>query len=524
MKSHWDNIVAETARDSRKRRGSGDQSELSVYSDLAGNIFNDLAMTNDDESGNDADKTEMSVRITIEEEENEDEEEETNGNLGAKKNREEDDEDADGNGDDVHDGDDVDEEDDEYDDDDAEEAEDEEDGDDEERDDGEVDEDEDDEDNDEGEADDQAVDEIEDLDIENHAEDPLDEYDDPSEFYDHSDGSPEGHESRKSFFDDPHNKISQRSRKSSICSSTQTQTQNETSCRSRWCTIIYNFVSQYPVFIMFITLLNWSFFFGGIIAMNPHPRITLKEPLSPSLSSFPFLTIHPWPTCSDHQDHWRLVSSQFTHQGIQHIGGYTALGLVYGVILEITHPFRSFLTVVVYEAAVIFGCLGHSFISPFDSLVGCSTGVYGLIGCSVSHLVLNEDKLDRRVYYGLGAVLVLQGTFEIVSYFIWFSTDTAYAAHFTSFFVGLFTGISFGITEPKIWKRVIGALGISAFCILSISLIVHYSSNLLRDLSYNLFAGKSCCKKLFDIVSPNLSLADARETFICDAVSVQIKK
>ena len=89
MKSHWDNIVAETARDSRKRRGSEDQSEISVYSDLAGNIFNDLALTNDDDSGNDADNTEMSVRITIEEEDNEDDEDEANAHLGGGKNNDE---------------------------------------------------------------------------------------------------------------------------------------------------------------------------------------------------------------------------------------------------------------------------------------------------------------------------------------------------------------------------------------------------------------------------------------------------
>ena len=71
MKAHWDNIAAETARDS-KRSGSEDQSDISVYSDLAGNIFNDLPLNNEDDC-NHNDDAGMSVRITIEEEENEDE-------------------------------------------------------------------------------------------------------------------------------------------------------------------------------------------------------------------------------------------------------------------------------------------------------------------------------------------------------------------------------------------------------------------------------------------------------------------
>lgn len=70
MKSRWDNIVAETARDS-KRGGSEDQSDISVYSDLAGNIFNDASVGNDIEDNLNADSG-MSVRITINEE-NEDE-------------------------------------------------------------------------------------------------------------------------------------------------------------------------------------------------------------------------------------------------------------------------------------------------------------------------------------------------------------------------------------------------------------------------------------------------------------------
>ena len=523
MKSHWDNIVAETARDSKTRRGSEDQSEISVYSDLAGNIFNDLAPPNDDDSGNDADNAEMSVRITIEEEENEDDEEEIKGiKGGAKGNNDDGDDDADENADDEQDDDDDDrnigetgDEDDEGDNDDDADGEDE----------GEEDEEE----NDEGDVGEQAEgegEENDEIEAENgdEDEDPSEMYDDPSESYDQSDEDRTGEEqeSRKMYFDDLENKISQRSRKSSICSSTQTQT--ETSSRRRWYNFFVHIVSYYPIFIIFITLLNWSFYLGGIIAMNPKPNITLTEPLSPDLSSFPFMTVDLWPSCDSRHDHWRLISAQFAHQGIKHIGGYTALGLIYGVILESTHPFGSLLTAVVYQAAVIFGCLGHAFISPFDGLIGCSTGIYGLVGCSISHILINDDKLDSRVYVGLWLVLGIQGAFEIVSYFIWYSTATAYAAHFTSFFIGLFIGISFGIIEPKLWKRVLGALGISAFCILSISLIVQYSSNLLGQLSYQLFTGHSCCKKLFRMVGPNLSLSEARDQFTCEAVSTLMKR
>ena len=533
MKSHWDNIAAETARES-KRGSSEDQSEISVYSDLAGNIFNEIQSA--DEESNHIDDAEMSVRITIAEEENEDEDGEIlDGDEDDEENEENEqglrgmvdvEVESDENKDEELE---ADENDDDDDDDDGEEDGDEDDDDEEDEED-ECDEDDDD---DEHEQNDAVVRRLATKSAADgwkgtHANPELDSgdiydpgsgYDDPDDEYDQPDERDQDKDQECAI--DFGLKNEESSWKSSDPSDGgATVIPAKRTCIPGGC--IWR--PYYPTFIIFITLLDWMFYLGGIIAMNPRPNITLIGPLSPPLPSFPFETISNWPSCSNHHEHWRLISSQFIHEGIQHLGGYTALGLVYGIILESTHPYHSLITVVVYQAAIILGCLGHSFISPYDALIGCSSGIYGLIGCCLSHLILNKEILERRVYYGLILILVLQVIFEIVAYIIWYSPKTAYAAHFTALAVGIFIGIIPGIPEPHSWKKIMGASGLCAFIVLTICLSLHYSTNLLQKLSTDQFSAYSCCKELLSLVSPTLTLYDARTSMNCTVPTMRIRR
>lgn len=486
MKAHWDNIAAETARDS-KRSGSEDQSDISVYSDLAGNIFNDLPLNNDDD-GNHNDDAGMSVRITIEEEENEDED----GKIACaddddeeEEEGEEDDVDDDelGKDEDVDDDcDDIDEnevdEDDENDDN-EEEGEDDDDDDEDEDEDGEL-----------AEEIDSADEPTNRLVMHRNPDDSA-ETDDPDTGYDEYDEPDDMHHLEENQLQDLDDQVLKSSWKSNVGSIAATTAASESMiCCNGAC----HWKSYYPIFIASISLLDWLFFLGGIVAIRPPPKINLMGPLSPALPTFPFKTIGSWPGCSEDQQHWRLISSQFTHEGLQHIGGYTALGLIYGMILEVSHPYHSFVTAIVYQASVIFGCMGHSVISPYEGFIGCSSGVYGLIGCCFSHFMLTRNDLDWKYYYAMVFIFIAQALFEIVAYAIWYSPDTAYAAHFASFSVGLFIGMSFGISDPRSWKKITGAVGICSFSLLSIFLIVYYSRNTLNQLSTERFSGNSCCK------------------------------
>ena len=542
MKSRWDNIVAETARDS-KRGGSEDQSDISVYSDLAGNIFNDASVGNDIEDNLNADSG-MSVRITINEE-NEDEDgelekedaDEEEGHdkkeIGYKDDDDEDDEDEDEDEDeeDDDDGDDAieNEEDEEEDEDDEEDGEDDEDDDEEDGDEEEEEDDEDDRNVSEPKAAGRAIDVMINTNRADNsktgAEDLESGYDNPEDEYDLlEEGVLAAKEMASS--QDTDTKGTERSRKLTVTSE-EAKAAAAAAVAAPWALVCCRGVCQwkphYPVFIVVITVLDWLFFLGGIIAMNPKPNITLVGPLSPSLSSFQFQTINSWPNCTNKFEHWRLISSQFTHEGLKHIGGYTALGLVYGIALESTHPYHSLLVAVVYQAAVIFGCMGHSMISPFDALIGCSSGIYGLIGCSFSHLVLNKGIMNPKYYYALVIVMAIQFLFEIVAYIIWYSPLTAYAAHFTALAVGLFMGISFGVRDSVKWKKVLGTIGLCALIVMFICLILSYAGN-FPELRTTKYSEESCCKNMLSEIGTQVTIEQARLSFRCNSATVKIRR
>ena len=239
---------------------------------------------------------------------------------------------------------------------------------------------------------------------------------------------------------------------------------------------LFNRTKNWPIFVLSIMLINLIFFIWGIFSIGySNANISLTIPISPPYSTYPFMTVNPWPSCSDARGNsWRLVSSQFAHAGILHLGVNTFIGLIYGIILEVSHPYHWLIAIIVFELGIIMGNLSFSYLLPFDVTVGCSSGIYGWIGCCISHLVLNKNIINRTMYYTLMTLLIIQGICDLSLYFFRYNTGTAYAAHFGGFFTGIFIGLSFGMLEKPRWKRIIGLLGFLAFLVMGISLIVHY--------------------------------------------------
>ena len=287
-------------------------------------------------------------------------------------------------------------------------------------------------------------------------------------------------------------------------------------------------VKYWPVFTISIFIITWAFFIWGIwiIGLDNYPfgmKEYTKASISPPQSTFPFITVNEWPSCtSARSNSWRLVSSQFVHAGIEHIVGNTLITLYYGSMLECTHPYNSFITILIYEMACIFGCLGHSYIMPFIGSIGSSNGVYGLAGGSISHLILNRDILSDWIYYTLLSSLLIHSIYDLVMYFGLYNANVGYAGHCSSFFIGIFLGLSFGLTKKQKWKKVLGALGLAAFLTMSISLIVHYTESWPpQSLSYNPTFYKynrtpTCCSELYRVINSTFSLEQARDAYECD--------
>ena len=76
----------------------------------------------------------------------------------------------------------------------------------------------------------------------------------------------------------------------------------------------------WPVITLLMVLIIWGFFIWGIIGLDKSSINMSMSPISPPLETFPFITVNDWPSCTSARGNsWRLVSSQLTHAGLQHI-------------------------------------------------------------------------------------------------------------------------------------------------------------------------------------------------------------
>lgn len=285
----------------------------------------------------------------------------------------------------------------------------------------------------------------------------------------------------------------------------------------------------WPVITLLMVLIIWGFFIWGIIGLDKSSINMSMSPISPPLETFPFITVNDWPSCTSARGNsWRLVSSQLTHAGLQHIVFNTAGILFYGAILECFHPNSRFITFLVFEMACIFGCLGHSYILPFYGVIGCSSGVYGLIGACISHVILHKDILSDFIYQCIVVTLLSQCICDMVMYFYLYNPHVSYAGHCTGFFIGVFLGLSFGVLKKQLWKKVIGVLGVAVFLTLTISLIAHYTESwppesLSYTPAFNEYSRKSCCGELYSVINSTFSLEQARDIYVCNSNTLYIK-
>jgi membrane associated rhomboid family serine protease len=327
---------------------------------------------------------------------------------------------------------------------------------------------------------------------------------------------------------DVYEESGKRSSATSVPARVSPGTESETSNVKSWQSTLYSklfyWTSYWPIFTVTIMFINWVFFIWGIVWIIgwENANVSLTEPISPPQAIFPFITVNDWPSCSSARSNtWRLMTSQFTHSGIQHIGGNTLAGLIYGSLLECTHPFHWLVAILAYEMGCVFGCLGHSYVWPFEGMIGCSTGIYALIGCCISHVVLDGDTLNRGVHYGLIVTLLFQGTYDTVTYFYAYNSDIAYTGHCTAFFTGIFLGASFGLQNKQKWKKVFGMLGLMCLVVLAASLVAHYvqawpPSSLPYNPTFHSYDRRSCCGELYGVTNGTLSLEQAKQTYACN--------
>jgi membrane associated rhomboid family serine protease len=302
----------------------------------------------------------------------------------------------------------------------------------------------------------------------------------------------------------------------------------------------------FPVVTISLHALQWGFFLWGLYAINdPVMHISKGENLynriSPPVETFWFFIVNYWPSCSDARSNsWRLISYQFTHSSFNHIILNTVVGSFFGVILELCHPWCGIYVFAVHQISVVFGALAYAYVSPYRALVGSSAGVYGLIGSTLVHLLLNYDYIPAVAvkcfacqvtglygfygFYFIYAVIVLMIMVEdVISFFLSYKENVAYSAHISGFIIGMFLGCIFYFFRVKkttakssIWRIVLASLGSLGFLGQAAFLIYNYLTSWpptpLDAYPYRF----SCCAQLLHLASNHsISLDEARSQYHC---------
>lgn len=151
------------------------------------------------------------------------------------------------------------------------------------------------------------------------------------------------------------------------------------------------------------------------------------------------------------------------------------------------------------------GTLGFSIIFPYSGLIGCSPGVYGLIGMNISALTFTGKRYDKFLRAVLPPVLFLHLLVDAVLYFVSYSRTTAYSAHFFGLLSGilLYPAMAYLCEKENSW-----IVGVSVsillflwFVLFSILLTFYCSAQIppVQLTNHYIFknTNPSCCQQLF---------------------------
>ena len=173
-------------------------------------------------------------------------------------------------------------------------------------------------------------------------------------------------------------------------------------------------------------------------------------------------------------------------------------------------------TGLVYTAAVVLGGLGHSLIWPFKGLIGCSPGVYGMIGGCWIVWIFHNSRLHPLIAFVLPFALCAQMAGDVAAYLLFYTSSIGYASHFFGFCTGVTLALALlcfeyketGLYQPippstltSYAHRVMGVIGAVGFIIQAVYLIHHYLTSWPpqaweRSFLHNTNS-TTCCEQLF---------------------------
>nr|CDP96625.1 BMA-ROM-1, isoform b [Brugia malayi]CRZ24543.1 BMA-ROM-1, isoform a [Brugia malayi] len=228
--------------------------------------------------------------------------------------------------------------------------------------------------------------------------------------------------------------------------------------------IVHTYIDEYncmppPIFVLCISILQVSTFVYYMYGRQENP-FTYCAGCWVDGTIGPFLFAP-----SLRYQAWRFFSYQFMHQGILHLLPNVIFQLVIGVPLELVH--KMWRIAIIYLLAVCLGALLQYALDPSVYLVGCSAGVYALLGAHLSNVIVNWAEMPfRLVRLFIISAYVFTDTASTV--YRRFQVNECDRVSYTAHIAGVVTGVLMGVVilhnlKVLYWERILMTVSLILF-------------------------------------------------------------
>lgn len=256
--------------------------------------------------------------------------------------------------------------------------------------------------------------------------------------------------------------------------------------------IVFDHIRKKRYFTITMGLTIIGFYF--ISAITSGRSIDSLNPNNPKMFLF---FVSSWPECSDTRSQlWRFITSGFVHVDFFHILFNVINFYVISNYLE--RYYHHFILLTLYLLSRISTCFFVYYSSPYVLYIGCSDGVFGLLGSLLSHAIINHNEIDRMETSIIVVVPLFVLGFDIFTYFV----EVSRIAHFAHW-NGMINGFLLGLTiykeiVPKDITKHIRILSLMFFICLN-AMYIHNYCYWPPQYGYNMGHNQmNCCEEWFD--------------------------
>ena len=269
-----------------------------------------------------------------------------------------------------------------------------------------------------------------------------------------------------------------------------------------------NNIKRKPCFIILLILTITIFFVVGMVVGNYPITFTLEAVTLlgiPNHIPIIYSGITRFPACKNIRNEvWRLISYQFVHSCFLHFFLNVFLIYIYGSLLEpyIIGKYSRTQLIIAYILSVIYGALGQSYVNGYQTLMGCSAGVYGLFGLIIS--VTMSKNIIPKIRCLLIINIIIQLIGEVIIFVFFYNSTFSYVSHFCGIITGYSVGnmfYTFSIMNKNKKADICFILfGLSLFIFETVFLLYYYIVQFPPKLAFNQNNNfNSCCYDLYNM-------------------------